>query len=254
MMFFFHCLYLCFKRILVDCFSSQILSVALSLSKAGMTYFDLILKGVVTGFILSIMIGPVFFVLLETSITKGIRAALALDFGVLLSDLLYILIAYVFYSEVASLGSKDNRLIMNIVGGALFLLYGIVTLLKKANTDNETITAPAIPNSKDMVVLMVKGFLLNLANPMVIFYWFSIMTLGTTYVNESTTIQYPIFFFLSIILITFFSFDILKIVGAKYLRPLVTNKLLNGLNKLIGIVFGLFGLFLILRSFIDIPQ
>lgn len=160
-----------------------------------MTYFDLILKGVVTGFILSIMIGPVFFVLLETSITKGIRAALALDFGVLLSDLLYILIAYVFYSEVASLGSKDNRLIMNIVGGALFLLYGIVTLLKKANTDNETITAPAIPNSKDMVVLMVKGFLLNLANPMVIFYWFSIMTLGTTYVNESTTIQYPIFFF-----------------------------------------------------------
>ncbi|MEY3411694.1 MAG: hypothetical protein RIQ70_380, partial [Bacteroidota bacterium] len=124
----------------------------------------------------------------------------------------------------------------------------------KANTDNETITAPAIPNSKDMVVLMVKGFLLNLANPMVIFYWFSIMTLGTTYVNESTTIQYPIFFFLSIILITFFSFDILKIVGAKYLRPLVTNKLLNGLNKLIGIVFGLFGLFLILRSFIDIPQ
>ena len=112
MMFFFHCLYICFKRILVDCFSSQILSVALSLSKAGMTYFDLILKGVVTGFILSIMIGPVFFVLLETSITKGIRAALALDFGVLLSDLLYILIAYVFYSEVASLGSKDNRLIM----------------------------------------------------------------------------------------------------------------------------------------------
>ena len=61
-----------------------------------MTYFDLILKGVVTGFVLSIMIGPVFFVLLETSIKKGVRAALALDLGVLLSDLLYILIAYVF--------------------------------------------------------------------------------------------------------------------------------------------------------------
>ncbi|MEY3438093.1 MAG: hypothetical protein RL265_678, partial [Bacteroidota bacterium] len=44
------------------------------------------------------MIGPVFFVLLETSIRKGARAALALDLGVLLSDLVYILIAYVFYS------------------------------------------------------------------------------------------------------------------------------------------------------------
>jgi threonine/homoserine/homoserine lactone efflux protein len=80
------------------------------------------------------------------------------------------------------------------------------------------------------------------------------MTLGNSYVNDATTIQYPIFFFLLVIIFTFFSFDVLKIVGAKYLRPLVTNKLLNGLNKLIGIIFGLFGVFLILRSFIEIPQ
>jgi threonine/homoserine/homoserine lactone efflux protein len=219
-----------------------------------MTYFDLILKGVVTGFVLSIMIGPVFFVLLETSITKGIRAALALDLGVLLSDLLYVLIAYVFYSEVASLSSKDNRYIMNIIGGVLFLVYGIVTLLKKTKTDFEGNSTLTIPNSKDMLVLVIKGFLLNLANPMVIFYWFSIMTLGNSYVDDATTIQYPIFFFLLVIILTFFSFDILKIVGAKYLRPLVTNKLLNGLNKLIGIIFSLFGVFLILRSFIEIPQ
>ena len=219
-----------------------------------MTYFDLILKGVVTGFVLSIMIGPVFFVLLETSITKGIRAALALDLGVLLSDLLYVLIAYVFYSEVASLSSKDNRYIMNIIGGVLFLVYGIVTLLKKTKTDFEGNSTLTIPNSKDMLVLVIKGFLLNLANPMVIFYWFSIMTLGNSYVDDATTIQHPIFFFLLVIILTFFSFDVLKIVGAKYLRPLVTNKLLNGLNKLIGIIFSLFGVFLILRSFIEIPQ
>jgi threonine/homoserine/homoserine lactone efflux protein len=200
------------------------------------------------------MIGPVFFVLLETSITKGIRAALALDLGVLLSDLLYVLIAYVFYSEVASLSSKDNRYIMNIIGGVLFLVYGIVTLLKKTKTDFEGNSTLTIPNSKDMLVLVIKGFLLNLANPMVIFYWFSIMTLGNSYVDDATTIQYPIFFFLLVIILTFFSFDVLKIVGAKYLRPLVTNKLLNGLNKLIGIIFSLFGVFLILRSFIEIPQ
>ena len=64
---------------------------------------NLILKGIVTGFILSIMIGPVFFVLLETSIRKGIRAAIAFNIGVLLNDILYILIAYVFYSQVADL-------------------------------------------------------------------------------------------------------------------------------------------------------
>jgi threonine/homoserine/homoserine lactone efflux protein len=213
-----------------------------------MTYFDLTLKAVVTGFILSIMIGPVFFVLLETSITKGVRAALALDLGVLLSDLLYILIAYVFYAEVASLGSKDNRLILNVIGGSLFLIYGVINLFKKINNPIQD-TLKSVPKSKDIVVLIVKGFLLNLANPMVIFYWFSIMTLGTSYV-EDTQVHYPIFYFISIIFITFFSLDVLKIFGAKYLRPLVTIRLLNGLNKLIGIVFGLFGLFLLIRSYI----
>ena len=56
---------------------------------------DLILKGIVTGFILSIMIGPVFFVLLEISIRKGVKAGIAFDIGVLVNDFLYILIAYV---------------------------------------------------------------------------------------------------------------------------------------------------------------
>lgn len=214
-----------------------------------MTYFDLTLKALVTGFILSVMIGPVFFVLLETSITKGIRAALALDLGVLLSDLFYILIAYVFYAEVASLGSDDNRSILNGVGGLLFLAYGIINLFKKTSISDEK-ALKLLPNSKDLIVLIVKGFLLNLANPMVIFYWFSIMTLGTSYV-ENKEIEYPVFFFISMVLVTFFCIDILKIIGAKYLRPLVTNKLLNGLNKLIGIVFSLFGLFLLLRSYFE---
>ena len=70
---------------------------------------DLILKGIVTGFILSIMIGPVFFVLLETSIRRGVRAALTVDIGVFLSDVIYVLIAYIFYSQVSAIVSGENE-------------------------------------------------------------------------------------------------------------------------------------------------
>ncbi len=38
------------------------------------------------GFFLSFVLGPVFFVLIETSITKGFRAAISLDLGVVLAD------------------------------------------------------------------------------------------------------------------------------------------------------------------------
>lgn len=94
---------------------------------------DLLIKGIVTGFILAIMIGPVFFVLLETSIRRGVRAAMAFDLGVLLSDVVYILIAYVFYSEVSSIISGDKQELIKLIGGIMFLIYGIVSFSNVRN-------------------------------------------------------------------------------------------------------------------------
>ena len=92
---------------------------------------ELVLKGIVTGFILSIMIGPVFFVLLETSIRKGIRAALAFDLGVLISDIVYILIAYIFYKEVEDLSSGSDNHVIRLIGGVLFTIYGVYNFSRK---------------------------------------------------------------------------------------------------------------------------
>ncbi len=207
---------------------------------------DLLLKGLVTGFILSIMIGPVFFVLLETSIRKGVKAALWMDFGVLISDLVYILIAYVFYKEVEDLNAGDDSSILRIVGGTLFIGYGILNFFKKVK--EHKFDAGSIPtsNARDYILLGLKGFLLNIANPLVIFYWFSVMTIGSE--DTGGTNSWGMLFFLSTILITFFGIDILKIIGAKRLRPLVTQRLLIGLNRLIGIVFVVFGIFFIVQG------
>jgi len=209
---------------------------------------ELILKGIVTGFVLSIMIGPVFFILLETSIRKGARAALVLDFGVFLSDAVYILIAFVFYSEVSSLTKGDNQHILKIVGGILFIIYGLATFFKKPKDIKVDAIGNPVQKPGDYVMLALKGFLLNMANPLVIFYWFSVMTLGTKDAASNDPQEASILFFLGVILITFFSFDLLKIFGAKKLRPLVTDKLLIALNHLIGIVFVVFAIVLIIQG------
>jgi len=73
------------------------------------------------------------------------------------------------------------------------------------------------------------------------------MTLAEKTEGDSTV---PVLFFIGVILITFFCFDILKIIGAKQLRPLMTDKLLKALNQLIGIVFAGFGVFLIIQGFL----
>lgn len=197
------------------------------------------------------MIGPVFFVLLETSIRRGVRAAIALDLGVFISDVLYIMIAYVFYAEVSELAEGKNQVILKFVGGSLFLIYGFVTFFKKPKEMKVDEVGKVVQSTGDYVMLSLKGFLLNIANPLVVFYWFSVLTLGTKSSASHDPNEPSMLFFLSVILITFFSFDLLKIFGAKKLRPLVTDKLLVALNHLIGIVFAVFGIFLVVQGFIE---
>ena len=213
------------------------------------------LQAIGIGFLLSVMVGPVFFVLLETSITKGIRAALALDIGVFISDILYILFALSFVDQITSINSGENKLIFGFIGGSIFIIYGTFYFFKKSkmvdltmeaeNTSKEVAAAP-----KDYLLLGLKGFFLNIANPAVIFYWLSILSLAAQSVPDNTKNPNTwILLFISILLGTYFSIDVLKVFTAKRLRTLVNQNLLNALNILIGLIFFLTGIFQIIKNF-----
>jgi threonine/homoserine/homoserine lactone efflux protein len=218
---------------------------------------DFFIQAFSIGFLLSVMVGPIFFLLLETSITKGFRSALALDFGVLISDIIYVLIAVMFVEQIKGL-IAGNKLMFSIIGGAIFVVYGIISLFKKVTLldtqklegiDASPETSRQQSNTKDYVFLGLKGFVLNFANPMVIFYWVSVASVANNAVPDENSTTWA-FVFLGVVLLTFFSVDVLKIIAAKKIRPLVNQTLLNGLNRLIGIVFTLFGIFLILQFFL----
>jgi len=74
------------------------------------------------GILLAFMIGPVFFVLLETSATKGFRAGLALDIGVIVADILFLFIAY--FSSFQLLENLSNQPGLYVFGGMILLIYG----------------------------------------------------------------------------------------------------------------------------------
>lgn len=219
---------------------------------------EMLVHAFTIGLILSIMPGPVFFVLIEKSITKGIRSALAIDLGVLVSDVVYILLAVLFVEQINGVLSGNNKEVFEIIGGSIFITYGIVNLFKKTKmhdgdqefedvTEKYQIKESADPN-KNFGLLIAKGFLLNFANPMVIFYWLSVVSVAKR--ESHTTGNLFLIVFLVIVLATFFSIDVVKIFAAKRIRNLVTVGLLQTLNKLIGIIFIGFGLFFILQRFL----
>ena len=210
---------------------------------------EYIFQAVGIGFLLSVMIGPVFFVLLETSITKGARSALMLDLGVFISDIIYILFAFIFATQIKNFtdNTVNNNILLAVIGGALFLGYGLYILLKKQkNNINLIDKSNSIPQA-NYLVLFLKGLMLNLANPAVLFYWIGIIAQGNMVVGKDSTVK--VFMFVFIVLTTYFSLDVLKIITAKKLRPFVTDTVLKAFNNLIGIVFIAFGLFLIVKQF-----
>lgn len=202
------------------------------------------------------MIGPVFFVLLEISITKGFKAALIFDLGVLLSDLFYIVISMFFAYQLRGLSDFKNNLALSILGGSLFFVYGVYNLFfKKIKLVPITLDKELLDdhhNSKsstarDNTMLVLKGFTLNLLNPGVVIYWLAIIAKGFDLVSKYES-DLHIMIFLFVILLTYFGIDSLKAYVANKLKPLVTTGLLKGLNWLIGIVFMGTGVFLILRQ------
>ena len=203
-----------------------------------------ILAGIPWGILLSFMIGPVFFILLETSIIKGFRAALVFDLGVILGDLFFILIAYLgSYRLIKSL--KDDPALF-IFGGVLMLAYGIISFIKlkkevKVNTD--IIDKEII--KKDYASLFIKGFLLNIINIGVLGFWLAIIISVGPKLEMQTSRM--VTFFISVIG-SYLFVDCIKILLAKQLKTKLNPTNILKIKKGISIVMIVFGTILILQG------
>jgi len=198
------------------------------------------------GFLLSFMIGPVFFVLLETSATRGFRAALSFDLGVIVADVLFLLIAY--FSSFQLLENLSNQPGLFVFGGVILLVYGIITFFKKATKKKESDDKYS---KSDYFSLAIKGFLLNFINIGVLIFWLGIIiVVGPSLDNEPNRI---LVFFSSMVGAYFFT-DILKMLLAKQLKQKLTSKRIYYVKKGLGIILIICGIVLIVKGFLPKDQ
>ena len=207
---------------------------------------DDILAAVPLGFFLSFMIGPVFFVLLETSITKGFRAAVTFDLGVLLGDIVFITIAY--FSSYRLITSIKDQPALFVFGGILMLTYGVISFFKLRKTSKLPVDEVAVEIiRKDYFGLFAKGFLLNFINIGVLAFWLAIIiTIGPKLDMEQNRM---IVFFASVLL-SYFVTDLFKIVLAKKLRAYLNPHNIIKIKKLISIVLMVSGLLLMIQGWL----
>ncbi len=200
-----------------------------------------ILKAIPLGFFLSFMIGPVFFILLETSVIKGFRAALSFDLGVVLSDVLFIIIAY--FSSYRLIQSIKDDPALFIFGGLIMLVYGVISLVKVKKASrriHEQDPKEIIKN--DYFSLFIKGFFLNFINIGVLGFWLAIIiTFGPQLELQPSRM---LTFFTTVVL-TYFITDLMKILLAKQLRKQLNSKNILLIKKGISVVLIISGIVLL---------
>ncbi|MBW6491372.1 MAG: LysE family translocator [Lentimicrobium sp.] len=202
------------------------------------------LEGMILGLTLAIMLGPAMFTLIQTSIHRGLYRGILLAGGIFLSDLTLVLLCYL--GAVQVLGNDRNYLMFGILGGIVLVAFGVVTFLRKVHlTDDNNLMAVKMPGP---LTYIFKGFFLNFANPFVWIFWVSVMVTVTTSHGAD---EYATLTFFSGTLFTIFSTDVGKVIIASRLKHYLQPRILIMVNHAVGIMLVAFGIYLVVRTFIN---
>ncbi|WP_298766883.1 LysE family transporter [uncultured Polaribacter sp.] len=199
------------------------------------------------GFFMAFMIGPVFFMLIQTSILKGARAAIAFDLGVILGDVSFILIAYYGSRSLLEKIKDDPRLFF--IGGLVLIIYGLITYFDKQNRKEalESAKIPDLPVQNNYIKLFFKGYFLNFINVGVLAGWLGIVVVVGPTLNMNPT---SIFWYFAVVILAYAITDLGKILLAKQLKKKMTPLVIYRLKRIMGIILIVCGVFLMLKGFI----
>lgn len=192
-----------------------------------------ILNGVLFGLLLSVLIGPVFFTLLQTSILHGFRKAVQVAIGVSFGDIIYISLAY--FGLASILEKSGIQQYLGYGGGTILILFGLVSMIKKVKLSTSNSSPEPAPSHFQFVI---KGFLVNGLSPFVLVFWLGTMSLATV---EYAYQGYKLLLFFSSMIAVVFGTDCLKAYLANKLRSIITTRLMRIINVFVGIVLILFG-------------
>ena len=203
-----------------------------------------ILSGIPWGIFLSFMIGPVFFILLETSIIKGFRAAIVFDLGVITGDIIFFAIAYL--GSFRLIQSLKDKPALFIFGGILMLAYGVISYIslhKEKRINTKKIDSEII--KKDYLGLFLKGLFLNVINIGVLGFWLAVIISVGPKLDMQTSRMMTFF---ATVIISYLIVDCFKILLAKQLKSKMTPTNILKIKKGISIVLMIFGLVLITQG------
>jgi threonine/homoserine/homoserine lactone efflux protein len=219
------------------------------------------IQGLIIGFSLSLLVGPMLFAIIHASLERGFRAGISVASGIWVSDLMFLAALYHGLGPLSSLIALPNfKLWAGLAGGVVLFFFGITTLVSRKSPDeNKVNPADRILDTIDgkepdgvehnwktwgFIGYWVRGFLLNTINPFTIFFWLGI---ASAFILPNNWAKEDVFWFFAGILSMLICCDALKAYGAKRLRDFLTPDHVRKLQRVIGLLLLVFGVILVIR-------
>lgn len=206
-------------------------------------------EGILLGLLVAISLGPAFFAIVQTGITKGFRYGIYMAIGVSASDILLVVISYLIGAQLFD--EPNNKVYVGLIGGIILIIFGSISWAKKPEILKRRKYNPDdTPRDPRPVGYVIRGFFLNIANPFLFFFWFGALGFVGKNAQPGEILESTIIFFAGTFA-TIFATDVLKsFIGGKikgYLKP--RKEII--LNKIVGIALVIFGVILIFRTLDD---
>jgi threonine/homoserine/homoserine lactone efflux protein len=207
---------------------------------------SLIYQGLIIVLLLTFSFGPAFFSLINTAIKYGYKPSSLLAIGVVASDffLCILVCLLVYFGAVNLLHSEKAQTFSAIIGGVILIVFGAFYFKKHVTKSDKSIDIGYIAPHPMLMVL--KGFLINLFNPAVWFLWLGNVT------AISKTLEYSLvnmILFFSVVLAAVLFVELAKISLAEKIKIYLTDKLMTIINYITGTVLIIFGFVLIYNHF-----
>ncbi|HPQ09647.1 MAG TPA: LysE family transporter [Bacteroidia bacterium] len=214
--------------------------------------FSLIYQSVIILILLTFSFGPSFFSLINYSIKKGFRPSSFLAIGVVSSDFFICLLTVflVHYGFTEWIDNPKNQRFAGIIAGIILIVIGSFYLKKDTPKEIDTVDADefAIKNETKPVLLVIKGFVINLFNPAVWFLWLGNVTIISNFFNHSLPKIIIYFAFLNAMVLLI---EIFKLYLGNQLKKILNKKIIYIINVFTGITLLIFGIYLIYNYYFE---
>ena len=207
---------------------------------------ELIFSAVGLGFMLSLVfIGPVFFLLVETSLSRGPRHALALDLGVVFADIVCIVAAYFSSQDIIHI--IDQYPSFYRISALIIFVYGIYMIVSKTRMH---IAGEERLINQNYLKTFLHGFLLNILNIGVVLFWLvTVIFIRKNYPDTGRFLLY-----ICLVIGTYLLIDLAKIYLAKQFHNKLNQQVANKIRKGVGFILLVLSVFIFLQSFKSFNQ